>query len=430
MPSSRQSRRARIEPAELVDRQPESRRSTSAARRNCTSCARHRQCYIALLLGSVLANVVQLVAFYLSRPVERQASTRHSVRSSYYHALVGAVSTFHSDGENLSHGAALEWQAQQPLLPPEQQFQELHRQEQQLQEQQPQQKPQQPQQPQQPLQPLQPLQPQLLTPPPLTPPPPPPPPLQPLQPLQPLLPLLPQSQLQPPPQPQLELGEHAQRGVDMPGVGRSTAPTDAAVGVALPSWLPEVGSPAAPSDSTSELWSAGPSLPLSVSARQPAKEETLARHPQFRLAFTVPWIGKTFPSWFPYFLSSCRRSAFVADWLIFHEGAEMPGKDEVPPNVIFFDLGRDGLGLLFGTKLALALGMRDSTPRLVQLFQLAFREFAYIVTEYKPTHGTVFEDYLTAYTHWSYTDIDMLIGDLPMHIELEVRRRCVKLADW
>ena len=149
MPSSRQSRRARIEPAELVDRQPESRRSTSAARRNCTSCARHRQCYIALLLGSVLANVVQLVAFYLSRPVERQASTRHSVRSSYYHALVGAVSTFHSDGENLSHGAALEWQAQQPLLPPEQQFQELHRQEQQLQEQQPQQKPQQPQQPQQ-----------------------------------------------------------------------------------------------------------------------------------------------------------------------------------------------------------------------------------------------------------------------------------------
>jgi len=97
----------------------------------------------------------------------------------------------------------------------------------------------------------------------------------------------------------------------------------------------------------------------------------------------------------------------------------MPGKDEVPPNVIFFDLGRDGLGLLFGTKLALALGMRDSTPRLVQLFQLAFREFAYIVTEYKPTHGTVFEEYLTAYTHWSYTDIDMLIGDLPMHIELE-----------
>ena len=38
------------------------------------------------------------------------------------------------------------------------------------------------------------------------------------------------------------------------------------------------------------------------------------------------------------------------------------------------------------------------------------------MTEYKPTHGTVFSDYLTPYSHWSYTDIDMLIGDLPLHI--------------
>ena len=53
------------------------------------------------------------------------------------------------------------------------------------------------------------------------------------------------------------------------------------------------------------------------------------------------------------------------------------------------------------------------------LVQIAFRDFAYIVTEYKPTHGTVFEDYLRAYSHWSYTDIDMLIGDLPLVIEAE-----------
>ena len=143
------------------------------------------------------------------------------------------------------------------------------------------------------------------------------------------------------------------------------------------------------------------------------------RHPQYRIAFTVPWIGHTFPSWFPYFLSSCRRSAFLADWLIFHEGAHVPGKDEVPPNVLFFDLGSDGLGRLFGTKIAVALGRHEQTARLVGLFQTAFREFAYIVTEYKPTHGAVFEDYLKPYTHWSYTDIDMLIGDLPLHIDLE-----------
>ena len=128
----------------------------------------------------------------------------------------------------------------------------------------------------------------------------------------------------------------------------------------------------------------------------------------------------------------------------------MPAADEVPPNVIFYDVGRDGLSRLFGTRLSEHLGITEPglQHRMIQLFQIAFREFAYIVTEYKPTHGTaslaqearmpttpslmdapmrrvrtratpcqVFAEYLKPYSHWSYTDIDMLIGDLPLHIE-------------
>ena len=65
---------------------------------------------------------------------------------------------------------------------------------------------------------------------------------------------------------------------------------------------------------------------------------------------------------------------------------------------------KEGLGVLFGTKLAEALGLSEYASKLGQLFQIAFREFAYIVTEYKPTHGVVFADYLRGYSHWSYTD--------------------------
>ena len=57
--------------------------------------------------------------------------------------------------------------------------------------------------------------------------------------------------------------------------------------------------------------------------------------------------------------------------------------------------------MLFGMKLARLLGLDTELPRLIRLFQIAFREFAYIVTEYKPTHGTVFDDYLRDYSHWS-----------------------------
>ena len=52
---------------------------------------------------------------------------------------------------------------------------------------------------------------------------------------------------------------------------------------------------------------------------------TPSRHPTYRLAFTVPWLGRSFPSWFPYFLASCRRSSFLVDWLIFHEDAAAAG---------------------------------------------------------------------------------------------------------
>lgn len=145
-----------------------------------------------------------------------------------------------------------------------------------------------------------------------------------------------------------------------------------------------------------------------------------SRHPLYRLAFTVPWVGKSFPSWMPYFLSSCRRSGFLVDWLIFHEDAQLPAAEEVPPNVIFHNLGKDGLANLFGTKIAATLGSAANAPasKLIQLFKLAFSEFSYIVTEYKPTHGVVFADYLQAYSHWSYTDIDILSGDFAQHIEL------------
>ena len=57
--------------------------------------------------------------------------------------------------------------------------------------------------------------------------------------------------------------------------------------------------------------------PLGVTS---AQERPLLRHPEFRIAFTLPWIGSAFPVWAPYFFASCSRSSFIADWLIFHEG--------------------------------------------------------------------------------------------------------------
>ena len=39
----------------------------------------------------------------------------------------------------------------------------------------------------------------------------------------------------------------------------------------------------------------------------------------------------------------------------------------------------------------------------MRLLQLVFSTYSYIVTEYKPAYGAVFAEYLTEYSHWSYT---------------------------
>ena len=292
-----------------------SRRRAPSSRSRCPRIPR-KQCYIALLLGSVLANVVQLVAFFLSRPNAHRAWPLHSSYRKFVGVIAAPFRSSRVDSRALTPGEQL------------------------------------------------PSRDHVVT-------------------------------------SRARSAGGGELGHQFEPSATAASSSSAISGVA----------PATP-----------PAQPLVPQLARMANEVVSkpSHHPRFRVAFTVPWIGKTFPSWFPYFLSSCRRSAFIADWLIFHEGAQMPATDEVPTNVIFHDLGRDGLSVLFGTRLAQALGIRDTTSRLVQLFQIAFHEFAYIVTEYKPTHGTVFEDYLRRYSHWSYTDIDMLIGDLPLHIELEV----------
>ena len=46
---------------------------------------------------------------------------------------------------------------------------------------------------------------------------------------------------------------------------------------------------------------------LAAPATAPDGGRALSRHPTYRLAFTVPWIGRSFPSGFPYFVASCVR---------------------------------------------------------------------------------------------------------------------------
>ena len=162
----------------------------------------------------------------------------------------------------------------------------------------------------------------------------------------------------------------------------TAAPATAAAATVHATWKERMSAraPSSPSPTSAELKAAAAAEAAAAELARPARPGE--RHPTYRLAFTVPWIGASFPPWMEYFLASCGRSAYLADWLIFHEDAALPDASEIPPNVIFHNLGKGGLGMLFGMKISQALGQTAGMSRLVQLFQLAFTEFSYIVTEY------------------------------------------------
>ena len=129
------------------------------------------------------------------------------------------------------------------------------------------------------------------------------------------------------------------------------------------------------------------------SAETIAARRAAGRHPTYRLALVVPWLGSEFPTWFPYFAESCRVSDYLADILIFHENAKLPASH--PPNMRFIDMGAHGLGVIFGAALARLGGQEQSTYAIVHLMQTIFHNYKYIVTEYKPAYGAVFAPYLT-----------------------------------
>jgi hypothetical protein len=145
-----------------------------------------------------------------------------------------------------------------------------------------------------------------------------------------------------------------------------------------------------------------------------------ARHPHFRVAMLIPLLG-TAPPYLPYFLASAARSSPLIDWLVFHEHLKLPWEQkQLPNNVKLVDLGGGGIAELVGLKLGerLELPLRNATTVLRSL-RLLFERWPRLIAEYKPTFGSVFEDFLSDYSHWGYADLDMILGNVPLFMERE-----------
>ena len=148
------------------------------------------------------------------------------------------------------------------------------------------------------------------------------------------------------------------------------------------------------------------------------------RSNQDRIVILLPFVGQssefnkfTAPAYLPLFCAGAAGAAEVADFFIFHNGVlDSSSVWDCPNNVKYIDLestenfARHLVRVLDRKKDAeLAL---DSREQLVQLIAKHLFVYPYCLVEFKPALGHIFADYIGGYSHWGYSDLDMLYGDL------------------
>ena len=125
-----------------------------------------------------------------------------------------------------------------------------------------------------------------------------------------------------------------------------------------------------------------------------------------------------------YFEWTCRTIAYSSqnyDMLVFHESNSKVEALKCANNVKLIDLGKNGLSRLIVNKIlesdSSASNERKNT--LIKLLELILLHMPRYLVEIKPMLGFIFESYLSSYSHWSYSDPDIVWGNLGDWIDIQ-----------
>src|SRR5258708_22733560 len=114
--------------------------------------------------------------------------------------------------------------------------------------------------------------------------------------------------------------------------------------------------------------------------------------PMKTIGIVCCFVGK-WPRWADLFLESCRHNPSIDFYLM----TDCTPPRHVPPkNVRFVNLDLPGFSALASAKLGIEVNLR----------------WCYKMTDFKPTFGVIFRDYLDSYDLWGYCDLDIAFGDI------------------
>jgi len=137
-----------------------------------------------------------------------------------------------------------------------------------------------------------------------------------------------------------------------------------------------------------------------------------------RVGIVLPWIGGAFPNHLSLTCYTMMGGIKTAELLLFFENrplSSVPSACQVAKNVVVQDLGRGGVAALHARRILAAPGpnrLRATVSSVQQKFERLFQLAPASLSEFKPTWGWVFAEYLSEYSHWTYTDSDVIFGRL------------------
>ena len=127
------------------------------------------------------------------------------------------------------------------------------------------------------------------------------------------------------------------------------------------------------------------------------------------VCFIVPYFGKL-PQCFPFWLKSCAYNQRF-NWLIITDDKS---EFDYPDNVKVVYKTLPGLEADFSKKLGFPVTIYS----------------AYKLCDYRPLYGFLFQEELKCFSHWGYTDVDMILGNLEKFITPEMLDEYDKIQEW
>lgn len=140
-----------------------------------------------------------------------------------------------------------------------------------------------------------------------------------------------------------------------------------------------------------------------------------------RIAVLIPFVGKgpeSIPSYFPLFSTSASGSARLVDFFIIHNGAFEHYYYDLPSNVFLINLeSTEAMVKHYLLRIVDDVGSDEfaleSRDLLVEILTKYLDHHPYLLVEFKPALGHIFSEFLGGYSHWAYSDLDIVFGDIP-----------------